>query len=357
MAEFLPPHALDDVPWDRPAEQPWPDPDAELDGLTWNERWNKSPDDPDYPLPPEVERVPVAVAAAAAGTAPRARFGRPIRSPEDVELDDPYDEFAPLADDLQAPGQLTWTGGTVPLRTAASLDGIAPHRPSPPSVEPPTTPATVEPPTWSRSPRSVFGDYFGRPGTPAPSLPSPDLAAPPRVAVPVGRPEPKPESDARPVEEWPPVPTDFKPQWASVTPIRPLWSPAPEPAKPAEAPAAPPTWVLSTPAPAAPPPTASAPASTTSSARSALPPTASFSATRPLPPVRPAIAAEPTTLTPVPILPDHRDAPAAVGKDASDEDEEGGPSTAVTLFWMAVTGIVVVGLVLAFLHFLTGVFR
>jgi len=40
-----------------------------------------------------------------------------------------------------------------------------------------------------------------------------------------------------------------------------------------------------------------------------------------------------------------------------DEGDEGGPSTAATLFWMVVTGIVVVGLVLAFLHFLTGVFR
>ena len=140
-AEFLPPHALGDVPWDRPAEQPWPEPDAELDGLTWNERWNRAAEDPDYPLPPAVERVPVALAAAAAaaGTATTARFGRPIRSPDDVELDDPYDEYAPVADDLEAPGQLTWTGGTVPLRTAASLDGIAPHQPTRSSVEPPTT--------------------------------------------------------------------------------------------------------------------------------------------------------------------------------------------------------------------------
>src|SRR6185503_21328407 len=111
-AEFLPPHSVEDVPWDRPAELPWPEP--ELDALAWNERWNTASYDPDYPLPPTLARVPVA-AAVGSSTAPRLRFGRPIRSPEDVELDDPYDEYAPVADDLQAPGQLTWTGGTVPL--------------------------------------------------------------------------------------------------------------------------------------------------------------------------------------------------------------------------------------------------
>jgi hypothetical protein len=79
--------------------------------------------------------------------------------------------------------------------------------------------------------------------------------------------------------------------------------------------------------------------------------------TRQLPPVRPVIPAKPTPRPPAPVLPDDYDAPVAVSRDASTEDDEGGPSTVATLFWMAVTGIVVVGLVLAFLHFLTGVFR
>lgn len=40
--------------------------------------------------------------------------------------------------------------------------------------------------------------------------------------------------------------------------------------------------------------------------------------------------------------------------DASEEDE---PSTLSTIFWTVMTGVLVVALVLAFLHFLTGVFR
>ena len=154
-AEFLPPHSLEDVPWDRPAEMPWPEP--ELDALAWNERWNAAAYDPDYPLPPVVARAPVAtaVAASASETASRPRFGRPVRPPEETELDDPYDEYAPLADDLDTPGQLTWTGATVPLRPVASFDGSVPEQPPPPYTAAPSPRPSVEPPTWSRSP--TFG--------------------------------------------------------------------------------------------------------------------------------------------------------------------------------------------------------
>ena len=55
LAEFVPPHANEDVPWDRPAVMIWPEP--ELDALTWNERWNEGAYDPDYPLPPVVGRL------------------------------------------------------------------------------------------------------------------------------------------------------------------------------------------------------------------------------------------------------------------------------------------------------------
>jgi hypothetical protein len=47
----------------------------------------------------------------------------------------------------------------------------------------------------------------------------------------------------------------------------------------------------------------------------------------------------------------------ALRAETAADVEEGGPSTVSTLFWMAVTGVVVVGLVLAFLHFMTGLFR
>jgi hypothetical protein len=46
--------------------------------------------------------------------------------------------------------------------------------------------------------------------------------------------------------------------------------------------------------------------------------------------------------------------PAASGTESDAEDE---PSTMSTLFWTVMTGVLVVALVLAFLHFLTGVFR
>jgi hypothetical protein len=46
--------------------------------------------------------------------------------------------------------------------------------------------------------------------------------------------------------------------------------------------------------------------------------------------------------------------PVASGTESDTEDE---PSTMSTLFWTVMTGVLVVALVLAFLHFLTGVFR
>jgi hypothetical protein len=42
---------------------------------------------------------------------------------------------------------------------------------------------------------------------------------------------------------------------------------------------------------------------------------------------------------------------------AATAEAEEGPSTISTLFWTVMTGLLVVALVLAFLHFLTGVFR
>src|SRR4051794_20860740 len=267
MPEFVPPHALEDVPWDRPAEHGWMAPDPDLDALTWNERWNKAAYDPDYPLPPEVARVPRAMAAAAAGSAPRARFGRPVRSPEDVELEDPYDEYAPLADDLQAPGQLAWTGGTVPLYATASVNGSPSHEPSRPPVEPPASPLPAEPPTWSRSSRSVFGDYFAVSGRSAPSLPSPDSGSASRATVPVTRLHRKLAPDDAAGEEWPPVPPASRPRGPSVPPVRPFWSAGSVRVKPADIPEAPPTWVQSPPAPAPrrPPIAGAATATTTAS--------------------------------------------------------------------------------------------
>ena len=379
MAEFLPPHAVEDVPWDRPAELPWPEP--ELDALAWNERWNTAAYDPDYPIPPVVARAPVATAVAARDSAgaPRPRFGRPARPSMDAEFDDPYDEYAPLADDLDAPGQLAWTGGTVPLRPVASFDGSVPDQPPPFTAAPPPRPS-VEPPTWSRSPRSVFGDYFGKPGRPAPSLPTPDRPATSAADVPVPL---HTEARPAPAQEYPPVPTDFKPQWASVAPVRPVWSAEPIPTKATAAPAMPPTWVQST---AAPPATTanatrSAPSTTTTPAAMATPaPAAARLLPAPPPPaatpretppnaaslpdvgVLPAAASLPAAapLLAVPLVTpaaQARQAVASSSTDSIDDAEDDGPSTVTTLALMVLTGIVVVGLVLAFLHFMTGLFR
>jgi hypothetical protein len=372
LAELIPPQAGEDVPWDRPAEMIWPEP--ELDALTWNERWNEGAYDPDYPLPPVVGRSPArqAVAAAAGGSA--LRFGRPVRAPDDFESDDPYDENAPVADDLESAGQLTWTGGTVPLGPVASADAAVPPWPTRSDPLTPQLRPPVEPPTWSPTSRSVFGDYFAVPGgKAAPPLPSPERD---------GAPPPKPASQPEPAaaEEWPPIPTDFQPQWASVAPVQPAWPHGSAPAQPAHGrPVAVPrgqlAWVQSTPPaasvarpPAAPPrpaassrPAASyivAPPLTPSAAGPSVA-AASLPGTTPLPAVRPVIPPRIAPRPPAPILPDDYDNLSTdAGQDAEDAESEGsGPSTLSTLFWMAVTGVVVVGLVLAFLHFMTGVFR
>jgi hypothetical protein len=341
-----------------------------LDALAWNERWNTASYDPDYPLPPVVGRAPVAtaVAASASATAPRPRFGRPVRSPEEAESDDPYDEYAPLADDLDAPGQLTWTGGTVPLRPVASFDGSVPDEPPPFAPAPPPRPS-VEPPTWSRSPRSVFGDYFGKPGNPAPSLPTPERSVAPAAAVPIETPLAQPSARA---EERPPVPTDFKPQWASVAPVRPAWSADPIPTKATAAPAIPPTWVQSTPAPAATrvPAATPAPAATAPLAAPAMAaPAPAAARLLPAPPPPAATLRETASagsspadapllaVPPVTAAVQVRQPAASSYNDAIDDADDDGPSTATTLALMVVTGIVVVGLVLAFLHFMTGLFR
>jgi hypothetical protein len=47
----------------------------------------------------------------------------------------------------------------------------------------------------------------------------------------------------------------------------------------------------------------------------------------------------------------------AAGERADEAEGEEGGSTISTLFWTVMTGLLVVALVLAFLHFLTGVFR
>ena len=49
-----------------------------------------------------------------------------------------------------------------------------------------------------------------------------------------------------------------------------------------------------------------------------------------------------------------KDAAVDSDDDANDEDKF---STISTIFWTVMTGLLVVGLVLAFLHFVTGVFR
>jgi hypothetical protein len=54
------------------------------------------------------------------------------------------------------------------------------------------------------------------------------------------------------------------------------------------------------------------------------------------------------------LAPQTQGRPAASGTESDAEDE---PSTMSTLFWTVMTGVLVVALVLAFLHFLTGVFR
>jgi hypothetical protein len=86
---------------------------------------------------------------------------------------------------------------------------------------------------------------------------------------------------------------------------------------------------------------------------------ASLPAATPLPAVRPVIPPRVAPRPPAPILPDDYDEAGADARldDGDAESEGSGPSTLSTLFWMAVTGVVVVGLVLAFLHFMTGVFR
>jgi hypothetical protein len=48
---------------------------------------------------------------------------------------------------------------------------------------------------------------------------------------------------------------------------------------------------------------------------------------------------------------------SAAGEQAAEAEAEEGGSTVSTLFWTVMTGLLVVALVLAFLHFLTGVFR
>lgn len=352
LAMFVPPHVSEDVPWDRPADLIWPEP--ELDALTWNERWNDDAYDPDYPLPPVVGRAPARHAiAATAGASAGLRFGRPIRPPDEGESDDPYDEYAPVADDLDAPGQLAWTGGSVPLRPVASAGPPVPPRP-----------ATVEPPTWSPTSRSVFGDYFA--------------ASPDRGPRPLPSPEPGSVPTPRTAEEWPPIPTDFPPQWASVAPVQPAWSQAPRrtqpvSARPATEPAHPPEWVQSAPPgktaerrPASPRATPSRPEASYIVTPRLTPATAgggaagaTLPAANPLPTVRPVIPPRVSPRPPAPILPDDYGDPVAdAGNGVADAESEGsGPSTVSTLFWMAVTGIVVVSLVLAFLHFMTGVLR
>jgi hypothetical protein len=378
MAEFVPPQASEDVPWDRPAKVTWPEP--ELDAMTWNERWNEAAYDPDYPLPPVVGRAPArqAVAAATGGSA-ALRFGRPVGPPDDFESDDPYDEYAPVADDLDAPGQLTWTGGTVPFRPAASADAPVPPWPAPGQPPTPRARPAVEPPTWSPTSRSVFGDYFASSGSKA----APPLASPARDAVPPP-PERAPQPAPPAAEEWPPIPTDFQPQWASVAPVQPAWPHGPLPLHQATGGAAAVTpgqlaWVQSTPPavsverPPAPPRSAApskplasyivAPpiirATASAGGAAATLPSASLPGVSPLPAVRPVIPPRIAPRPPAPILPDDFDDPAAnAGQDLGDAESEGsGPSTLSTLFWMTVTGVVVVGLVLAFLHFMTGVFR
>ena len=364
LAELVPPHASEDVPWDRPADIIWPEP--ELDDLTWNERWNEAAYDPDYPLPPVVGRTPARQAVAAGTASPSSlRFGRPLRPPDDMESDDPYDEYAPLADDLDAPGQLTWTGGAASLRPVASADATDP-----------TQPATVEPPTWSPTSRSVFGDYFaGSPGNGARPLPSPDPESGPAVERTASDPDPAPTA----AEEWPPIPTDFPPQWASVAPVQPAWSQAPRStqpaaAKPATVSSGSPAWVQSTlpgmTAERRPAPPVRATPSRPQASYIVTPPLTSATvrggaagailpAATPLPTVRPVIPPRVAPRPAAPILPDdYGDRTADAANDEEDSESEGsGPSTVSTLFWMAVTGVVVVGLVLAFLHFMTGVLR
>jgi hypothetical protein len=172
-----------------------------------------------------------------------------------------------------------------------------------------------------------------------------------------------------PADEWPPVPAVFQPQWASVAPVQPAWS-APTVPKPGRTPPVPPTWVGSPPRtvnrlPSPPPPSPLDPA-VGYVAQPPLTPAAvavgvaavTLPAARPLAPVRPVSPARPIPSDPSPVPPDEYDLPAVDAATAEDADSEvGGPSTVSTLFWMAVTGVVVVGLVLAFLHLMTGVFR
>jgi hypothetical protein len=265
----------DEVPWDRPADEPEPRPAPD---------W---PEDPYAGPAPELGASPPANHPDQQNNDRSLRFGNPAAASwrqasrrEAASLPawadefgaDPYDEFAPLAADLTA------------LPTASGPRHAVTHR--------------------AGGPESVFGDFFSLPADARPrrvSLPAASAQAAPAPIVAVTSEGPaghEPTSAA--VRDWPPVPTTFAPKsWESVTKPTTLWTGA---------------AVTTMPAPA--PPSKTPPA-----------PNWSESVNSKVAPV-----------------------------EASAEEEDG-PSNFMTVVLMIGTGIAVIGLVLAFLNFLTGVFR
>jgi len=360
----------DEIPWDRPSnERPL------RFGYPSAPGWQRAPEPPGPPPPVGAWEHPRSTGAfSSAVFQPELQLEFSPPAPRREGRDDPYDEFAPLADDL-----------AVVNTTAADREIAGPPPPSSGAVA---------------SHVSVFGDFFSAPRRarydPAPTAPADAPAADEAATA-----QEPPAAGELPVSgEWPPVPTTFTPRpWESVAKPPAPWaeSRVADGGSPLSAAMpAPPQWSMpraverSAAFPAATVPADGAP---TAAAREELaaattpekPPTPEKPATPAAAPDKrtwraqhtsagpPRAVAPPSTIAPVggestrAALAAHAasaggtvsaattNAPSASVSLAA--DQAGGPSAFSTIALLLLTGVFVVVLVLAFLHFMTGVFR
>ena len=188
------------APWDAPVAMPLPEPAPTASPAPWDQPVRPQPapwEQPAGSVPAPVEMLPV-------GAPDEVPWDRPAPFSLDDPLSDPYDAFAPLADDfaLAAP---TPAAASAAVATASAAVAVA------------------------DAPRvSVFGSDFAADSRPQPALASalavedaPAPAAPGDTAMPdqtdseaLGATD-EPATDAAPPAnplEWPPVPTDFPPK-------------------------------------------------------------------------------------------------------------------------------------------------
>lgn len=427
LSETFVPYDEPGAPWDRPADVIWPESesesDSEFDGwydeparaeplrpARWRQpaspqtatpRWGSAPAYPQpseapYAAPshPPYERTaapyaaPVprpnttstryAAAAQDADEPPLPQSPAPTpRTPAPVSawyenVVGPYDEYAPLADDLAMAGEND------------DLDWPEPSRPPAPASTPraavPAAAMSASAPAPSAAPRpvigSVFGDMFSDSpsGRPAPDRPVP--AAPPAASVELDPDQPAAIEAAPADADWPPIDFAARPR-ESVRPVAAPWSTQPPnesrarrmPATPGGTPRLPAVQPLN-PAAHETPPAQPAQPTTVASAQVQAPATLSPMADDPASgsDAQAAVSADPTRASLASqsaqaheirddlwfVAEPGKDAAVDSDDDANDEDKF---STISTIFWTVMTGLLVVGLVLAFLHFVTGVFR